>query len=206
MPSVYLFTPTLGYDQDRRLAVVFVDNANNLYFAQQNAPNASDWFSEQLPGAGRSYPGYGRDLCMGSNKDGRLKIFYGAINSQAIIHNWQTWPNSTTWAGEAGLGGNASCIAVAQNSDGRLEIFYGGEFGNIWHNWQTKPNNGWAGEAKLEGNATGIVAGRRVMGAWRFSIPEKAGKTSGTTINRLPTQAGPGSRRFPGSRRVIARS
>jgi hypothetical protein len=32
---------------------------------------------------------------------------------------------------------------VARNQDGRLEIFIVGDDTNLYHLWQTAPNNGW---------------------------------------------------------------
>jgi hypothetical protein len=37
-------------------------------------------------------------------------------------------------------------LRVASNADGRLEVFGVNTGGQIWHTWQTAPNNGWVGK------------------------------------------------------------
>lgn len=43
-------------------------------------------------------------------------------------------------------------IYCASNVDGRLEIFCVKETGEVYHNWQVKPNSGWNGWASLGGD------------------------------------------------------
>jgi hypothetical protein len=63
------------------------------------------------------------------------------------------------WGGEAGLGGSANQIAVAQNLDGRLEIFYRGTGNHLYHNWQTAPNSkSWHGETSFPGDSANQIA------------------------------------------------
>ena len=50
--------------------------------------------------------------------------------------------NDIRWAS---LGGQwPGDAAVAQNADGRLEVFLRGNDTNLYHRWQTAPNNGWS--------------------------------------------------------------
>jgi len=45
----------------------------------------------------------GRELAVAANSDGRLEMFYAAMNG-ALSHSWQTAPNRT-WTGGALLSG-----------------------------------------------------------------------------------------------------
>ncbi len=83
------------------------------------------------------------------NQDGRIEVFAIGLDA-GVWHIWQTAPNNG-WSGWAGMGGEFSEFTVANNQDGRLEVFCrGSETTNqrddqVWHRWQTAPNNGWSG-------------------------------------------------------------
>lgn len=95
---------------------------------------------------------------VGLNADGRLEVFGlgPAPGGSQVMHKWQTSPNNG-WSGWANLGSPPqndvlSHLEVASNADGRLEAFlrYGAmSVGELWHAWQTAPNNGWTGWANL---------------------------------------------------------
>lgn len=102
------------------------------------------------------------------NKNGQLEIF--AIGGtgfhhdfyDAIWHKWQTSPNDNDWSEWYKFDGwppyqylyPVSPITISKNEDGRLELFASTwnsqpnhdkpweEF-QLWHIWQTSPNNGW---------------------------------------------------------------
>jgi hypothetical protein len=90
-------------------------------------------------------------LTVGTNADGRLEVFVAGIDN-ALWHLWQTAPSNgwSDWSSFGAPGGELiGSPAVAANADGRLEVFVvagddtsGGE---LWHQWQTAPNNGWSG-------------------------------------------------------------
>ena len=44
---------------------------------------------------------------------------------------------------------NLAMLDVANNQDGRLEVFGINPAGNIYHTWQTSPNNAWNGAWEL---------------------------------------------------------
>jgi len=90
-----------------------------------------------------------------ANADGRLELFIPGAEIQnnqftnvQLFHKWQTAP-SNGWSDWASLGtptpnlliGNPT---VAANADRRLEFFVVDEDGEMWHRWQTAPNNGWS--------------------------------------------------------------
>jgi hypothetical protein len=90
-----------------------------------------------------------------ANADGRLELFIPGAEIQnnqftnvQLFHKWQTAP-SNGWSDWASLGtptpdlliGNPT---VAANADRRLEFFVVDEGGEMWHRWQTAPNNGWS--------------------------------------------------------------
>ena len=90
---------------------------------------------------------------VGANLDGRLEVFAMSADDTTLHHIWQTEPNDgwSDWGifPKAG-GGTFSAPAGVLNFDGGLEVFLvsqrtskGG--GNLFHIWQTEPNDGWSG-------------------------------------------------------------
>jgi hypothetical protein len=62
---------------------------------------------------------------------------------------WQTAPNGG-WSSWSSLGQPSPNVkmftpSVAANADGRLELFVTVQNGELYHLWQTAPNNGWSG-------------------------------------------------------------
>ena len=88
------------------------------------------------------------------NEDGRLELFL--IGDGAVWHRWQQEPAHGPWhdwhslEGPPGRTGSTTVApTVGRNQDGRLELFSVRE-GELWHIWQTSPNNGWSGWRSLE--------------------------------------------------------
>ncbi len=91
--------------------------------------------------------------CLGRSADGRLELFIVGVaeadGRPAVWHKWQTAP-SNGWSGwhsegsPPGVRHQWNGPVVASNKDGRLELFLT-YFGELWHKWQTVPNNGWSG-------------------------------------------------------------
>jgi hypothetical protein len=83
---------------------------------------------------------------------GQLEFFaHGAdgalwkIQQTSPNHGWSGWQSLGAPPGLT-LGGPP---VVGTNGDGRLEVFSVGTDGNVWHMWQTSPNNGWSGWSSL---------------------------------------------------------
>jgi hypothetical protein len=155
--------PAVGINQDGRLEVFVVDRRDHwLYSQPQTAPSngwSPDWFPFGAPAGVRlaSSPG------VGSNADGRLEVF--VVGSDGFL--WkkdQTAPNNgwSDWLTHGAPDGSVRWVSspvVVPNQDGRMELFMVGTDGQLWHEWQTAPNNGWSGWASL-----GSPPGRRLVG------------------------------------------
>ena len=131
-----------------------VDNATAQlegWYLRQKAPNGSwsSWQMVPIPDYPDPNKGYGFDA-IGRNEDGRLEAFG---SDGAIWQTFQTSPGGA-WNKWISRGNprdrNAIRPAVASNADGRLELFVASNDGvdpdnnEIWHVWQTAPNNGWS--------------------------------------------------------------
>ncbi len=124
---------------------VYGMQAGSLWHVWQTAPS-NGWSSGGSLGAPDS--GLMGIVSVGNNHDGRLEVF-GIGGDRQLHHIWQTSPNNG-WSGWQTLGGLppgalAGDPRVVNNADGRLEVFLLGNDQNIWHIWQTSPNNGWSG-------------------------------------------------------------
>jgi hypothetical protein len=76
--------------------------------------------------------------------NGIIEGVFGLDNRRKIGSAGLDW--SSLGAPAAGIVG----APIATNdADGRLEVFVIDEDGDLWHIWQTAPNNGWSGWAKL---------------------------------------------------------
>ncbi len=145
----------VGNNQDGRLEVFGVGSDGQLYHVWQIAPNGgwTGWSSLGSPPPGILVG----EPSVGSNADGRLEVFLQAKDGQ-IWHVWQLTPNGG-WSSWSSLGGPSAAIAnggpiVGRNADGRLEIFVTGSDGNLYHMWQTAPNNGWSGWGPIAAQLT----------------------------------------------------
>jgi hypothetical protein len=89
---------------------------------------------------------------MAASADGRLELFATGfdrqlwhINQLTPSGDWCDWyshgraVNSTT--AQVGAGRTPT---VVLNSAGRLELFVAGTNNELWHIWQTAPNQGWS--------------------------------------------------------------
>lgn len=129
----------------------------------QNVPNGSWSTWQQLP-----------DLSMGTtpfllyasarNQDGRLEVF-GQDRENLVWQMFQNTPDGA-WHDWVPLGKptgwelEAHSLVAAANADGRLELFGLAKDGQdqveIWHIWQTAPNNGWASWHSMGGPGSGV--------------------------------------------------
>ena len=102
---------------------------------------------------------YQRNLKVQSGRDGTVVDSAGSTSAE--VSAWydivQTIPSETTWQSYFYAGGPGADIrwdplggqwpgdpAVASNADGRLEVFLRGNDTDLYHLWQTEPNNGWS--------------------------------------------------------------
>jgi hypothetical protein len=152
-PHTPFFFVTNARNQDGRLEAFGLNEATHTAWEMfQNTPGGSwhSWVSRGNP-SGRPLDGY--PLRVAANGDGRLELFGlssdGVDTDHAEIwHMWQTAPNNgwsswhSTGAPGGGIGPDVSGLAVGSSADGRLELFALGSDDNLWHRWQTAPNNG----------------------------------------------------------------
>jgi C1A family cysteine protease len=93
----------------------------------------------------------------GWGESGFFRIGYGQCGIDAEM--WA--PEGIVASGWAELYSDADTLTtvdVGRNQDGRLEVFGVNAAGNIFHTWQTKPNNGWYGSwAELYTNNDNLV-------------------------------------------------
>jgi len=148
----------VGQNSDGRLEVFATDANGVLAHLWQTALN-SGWTGWASLG------GALRNLVVGRNGDGRLEVF-GKDTSGAVFHIWQDSQSNTGWSGWGSFGAlpgglivadGQQSVAVAQNADMRLEVFAVDDRSlatsslqnELWHIWQTAPNNGWSGWGSL---------------------------------------------------------
>ena len=103
-----------------------------------------------------------RRIAIGSNRDGRLEVFYIAKDG-SLRHNWQERPNGL-WKGEGKLGASATHVACGVNADGRLEVFYVKPDGELVHDWQKVPNGDWQGAHSLKAKAKSVAVASNADG------------------------------------------
>lgn len=167
----------VGENSDGRLEAFATDANGVLAHLWQTAPNSgwTGWAS--LGGALRS-------LVVGRNGDGRLEVF-GKHTSGAVSHIWQDSQSSTGWSswgsfgalpGSLSVADGQQSLAVAQNADMRLEVFAIDERAStifspneLWHLWQSAPNNGWSGwgtlgAPSLSSSVWAVTVGRNANG------------------------------------------
>jgi len=160
-----ILAPTIkvGHNADGRMEVYGI-HEGSLWHVWQTAPS-DGWSSGGSLGAPAG--GLTGIVTVGNNHDGRLEIFGVGTDSQ-LRHIWQTSPNNG-WSGWQTLGGLPPGVSVGDprvvnNADGRLEVFLRANDQNIWHIWQTSPNNGWGGWASLGGPPVQIANGAPFVG------------------------------------------
>jgi len=103
-------SPTVFQNADGRLEVFFGGTDNALWHKWQTAPNSSKWSSWNSLG-GPPEVVFTDSPVVFQNLDGRLQVFVRATSpspdGDALLHTWQTAPNSSNWSGWHTLGGDA---------------------------------------------------------------------------------------------------
>lgn len=153
----------VGHNADGRMEV-FGMQGGNVWHVWQTAPSDGWSIGGSLGGPTSGLKG---TITVGNNKDGRLEIFGVGTDGQ-VHHQWQTAPNNG-WSGWGSLGSPPPGVVVGDprvvnNADGRLELFLLANDQNIWHIWQTSPNNGWSGWASLGHPGAQIANGSPFVG------------------------------------------
>jgi hypothetical protein len=145
--------PVVAPNSQGRLELLAVADDKALWHIWQIAPNGgwSSWVSHGKPPAGAFNIG---SPAMAASADGRLELFLCGEDQQ-LWHIWQVAP-SGGWSSWTSHGhppstnppfptGVWNTPALALNSAGRLELFVAGTNTQLWHIWQTAPNQGWSG-------------------------------------------------------------
>jgi hypothetical protein len=149
-----LWHPVVAPNSQRRLELFAVGDDNALWHIWQIAPNGgwSSWTSHGTP-PGTDFFNSGGPA-MAASADGRLELFICGKDEQ-LWHIWQVAP-SGGWSSWTSHGhppivnppfpvGVWNTPGLALNSAGRLELFVAGTNTELWHIWQTAPNQGWSG-------------------------------------------------------------
>ncbi len=140
--------PAIAPSADGRLELFVIGKDKTLWHIWQTAPNNgwSDW---------ASHPGVEIELNgpqVAASADGRLELFAVGVDG-ALWHIWQTAPNNgwSDWKShgrppnpEGGLLTLWGSPGLSHSADGRLELFVVANNSELWHIWQTAPNNGWS--------------------------------------------------------------
>lgn len=135
----YNSSPTIVMDRDKNLNL-FAVSGQRLWHARQN-DNLTWPEADKFENLGGSVIG---NPVAGVNEGGRIEVFVSGINKdlQSITQkNNGTWPDEWDTFG----GRFSQDPAVGRNKDGRLEVFVAGGGLQIYHIYQTAPNNGWTG-------------------------------------------------------------
>jgi hypothetical protein len=152
--KVNLRTADIGRNEDGRLELFSIGIDGNLWHNWQIQPNKrwKGWYNLKMPSKTKLI-----SASVGQNQDGRLEVFAIGANF-GLWHIWQTQPNNG-WSRWESMGkpiksGRFETPIIAKNKDGRLELFMKGftpgkgefefEDTDVWHRWQTSPNNGWS--------------------------------------------------------------
>ena len=136
-----------------RLELFVLGDDKALWHIWQVAPNGgwSNWASHGTP-PGTTFTFSGP--AMAASADGRLELFICG-DDDALWHIWQVAPGGgwSPWTSHGRPpstnppfpGGVRNTPGLALNSAGRLELFVAGTNTELWHIWQTVPNQGWSG-------------------------------------------------------------
>ena len=136
-----------------RLELFVLGEDKALWHIWQVAPNGgwSNWASHGTP-PGTTFTFSGP--AMAASADGRLELFICG-DDNALWHIWQVAPSGgwSPWTSHGRPpstnppfpGGVWNTPGLALNSAGRLELFVAGTNTELWHIWQTVPNQGWSG-------------------------------------------------------------
>src|SRR5207237_104735 len=93
----------------------------------------------------------------------RTALSAGDLAAVRAIYPVPVWASmGGSWPGDP---------AALQNADGRIEVFLRGNDANMYHAWQTSPNNGWSGWAQMGGSwHRDPVAGRNADGRMELFV------------------------------------
>ncbi|WP_162129647.1 immunoglobulin-like domain-containing protein [Candidatus Nitrosopumilus sediminis] len=175
---------SVAKNQDGRLEIFHLGSDDKIYHKWQQITGDNntwtDWFS------GGDVQGWGKDIKVIPNQDGRLEMFYIGTDNR-IYHNYQNAPNSS-WHGEQKLYPEwntnvfAKKIDAIQNKDGRIEVFIIRDDNALWHNyqwgstWGPSPAYGWSDFQPLEGTLSELDVSRNENGSLEvFAIGSDAG-------------------------------
>ncbi len=161
----------LAMNKNNRLELlsgVQTETEYELWHLTQKAPT-NGWMSWQMlaipnfPDANKPYVLW----AVGVNADGRLEAFGLNMDDSSAVQAFQTpggaWQGWSDWQSLGSPGGgmpDGSALAVGESDDGRLEVFGTGKDCNLWHRWQTTPNNGWSAWTNRGRPAGTTVRGR----------------------------------------------
>jgi len=162
-PHLVRGAPAVGINQDGRLEVFVVDRGDHWLYSQPQTAPSNGWSPNWFPFGAPPGVRLASSPAVGSNADGRLEVFL--VGSDGLL--WkkdQTAPSNgwSDWLPHGAPSGGVRWVSspvVASNADGRMELFMLGTDGQLWHEWQTAPNNGWSGWASF-----GSPQGRRIVG------------------------------------------
>ncbi len=143
--------PTVAPSADGRLELFVIGKDKALWHIWQTVPNNgwSDWTSHGSPPGVKIEPN-GPEVA--ASADGRLELF-AVGDDGALWHIWQTAPNNgwSDWrshgrppSADGGLLTLWGSPGLSPSADGRLELFVVASNTELWHIWQTAPNNGWS--------------------------------------------------------------
>jgi hypothetical protein len=152
-PGLGVGDAAVARNKDGRLELIGVGGTQKapleISHTWQTAPNGGWvglWASYGVPtGTGISLFGH----AVTSNADGRLEVFAMDDGPGAVWHIWQVaandgWRPPGDWVSLGNPSSSRMGAPVAfTTADGRIEIFSAARDGDVWHTWQTKPNNGW---------------------------------------------------------------
>ena len=157
-----------GLNQSGELEIFYIGqggvlgNSGGLYRNRQTAAssqanNGSQAWTGETPFSGDK----AKRLCVGTNQNGILEIFYIGGNG-VLYHNRQSAPNSDFWTGETALQPDANRVAVARNKSGQLQVFYIAQHTSeglnyLYTTWQQSPNSTiWEGGEKVFFAGSGV--------------------------------------------------
>jgi hypothetical protein len=132
--------PVVGNNIDDSLQVFVLEDDGSLFRTYQQP--GYRWIQGGLiPVAGF----FSNIPVLANSADGRLHVFVISNKNRELSHGQlvRLTDGSQAYTFES-LGGDWPTIpVVARNADGRLEIFIVGQNRQLYHRWQTQPNNGW---------------------------------------------------------------
>jgi hypothetical protein len=173
--GVLLQNLAAALNADGRLDVFAQGSNGAIWHITQTSPN-NGWGS--WASLGKPSTDTVSEPVVGTNADGRLEVH--AVGTSGVWHAWQTTPGGS-WSGWASFGApvagsTVTGLAAGQNLDGRQEVFASVNNGDVWHIWQTAPNNGWSAWDGLGGEPSpGVLVGRNQGGRLEIFVQGRGG-------------------------------